>query len=115
MPGPELGANCLRLLFVRTAGISGRLCPWGGSRTWLSQLNPDVVIVNSVTAGAVIGNTDPAEYYECLAAGWCGYERVLSRGAITVYGRSGRADALFQRVPVVPIPGCDAALRPERP
>jgi hypothetical protein len=78
---------------------------WGGTRAWLSQLNPDIVIVNSVTAGVVIGGTDAAEYYECLAAGRCGYERVLSRGAITVYGRSGRADALLQRVPLVPIPG----------
>jgi hypothetical protein len=88
---------------------------WGGSRAWLSQLNPDIVIVNSVTAGVVIGNTEPAEYYDCLAAGRCGYERVLSRGPITVYGRSGLADALFRRAPVVPIPGCDAAFRPGRP
>ena len=29
MPGPELGANCLRLLFVRAAGISGRLADMG--------------------------------------------------------------------------------------
>jgi predicted membrane-bound dolichyl-phosphate-mannose-protein mannosyltransferase len=88
---------------------------WGGSRAWLSELNPDIVIVNSVTAGAVIADTDAAEYYACLAAGRCGYERVLSRGVITVYGRSGRIDALFRSVPPGPIAECDAALLPDRP
>jgi hypothetical protein len=88
---------------------------WGGSRAWLSALNPDIVIVNSVTAGAVIADTDHAEYYACLAAGRCGYERVLSRGVITVYGRSGRTDALFRSVPPGPMSECDAVLGPDRP
>jgi len=88
---------------------------WGGSRAWLSALNPDIVIVNSVTAGAVIAESDPAEYYACLDAGRCGYERVLSRGVITVYGRSGRTDAPFRSVPPGATAECDAALLPDRP
>jgi hypothetical protein len=82
---------------------------WGGSRAWLSQLNPDIVIVNSVTAGSAMGDAVHAEYYQCLMAGRCGYERVLSRGNLTVYGRSGQTDALFKGVASASIPGCEAS------
>jgi hypothetical protein len=82
---------------------------WGGSRDWLSQLNPDIVIVNSVTAGSAMGDAVHAEYYRCLMAGRCGYERVLSRGDLTVYGRSGQTDALFKGKAPASIPGCEAS------
>jgi 4-amino-4-deoxy-L-arabinose transferase-like glycosyltransferase len=82
---------------------------WGGSRDWLSQLNPDIVIVNSVTAGSAMGDAVHAEYYQCLMAGRCGYERVLSRGDLTVYGRSGQTDALFKGKAPASMPGCEAS------
>jgi 4-amino-4-deoxy-L-arabinose transferase-like glycosyltransferase len=81
---------------------------WGGSRAWLSGLNPDIVIVNGGTAGAVIGNPIHAEYYQCLIDGVCGYERVISRGDVTIYARSGEAAELSTRAPAAGIQGCDA-------
>ena len=80
---------------------------WGGSREWLSRLDPDVVIVYGVTAGAVMEEADHAEYYRCLAEHRCGYERVLSRGEFTLYGRSGQAGAMSRRPPA-PTGDCDA-------
>jgi hypothetical protein len=81
---------------------------WGGSREWLSRLDPDIVIVYDVTAGPVMELADHAEYYRCLAEMRCGYERVLSRGGFTVYGRSGQAGALSGRPPAA-ASGCDAS------
>lgn len=80
---------------------------WGGTRDWLAQLNPDIVIVNSVTAGTVMGDPRHAEYYQCLAMGACGYARVIARGDITIYGRSDQAAELSTRAPAAGIPGCD--------
>jgi 4-amino-4-deoxy-L-arabinose transferase-like glycosyltransferase len=81
---------------------------WGGSREWLSRLDPDIVIVYGVTAGAVMGDADHAEYYRCLAEARCGYERVLSRGEFTLYGRSGQTGAMSSR-PSAPTSDCDAS------
>jgi 4-amino-4-deoxy-L-arabinose transferase-like glycosyltransferase len=80
---------------------------WGGSRDWLSRLDPDIVIVYDVTAGAVMAQADHAEYYRCLAEQRCGYERVLSRGEFTLYGRSGQAGAMSGRLPAA-MADCDA-------
>ncbi len=77
---------------------------WGGSREWLSRLDPDIVIVYSETAGSVMEQADHAEYYRCLAEQRCGYERVLSRGEFTLYGRSGQAGAMSTRPPA---PDCN--------
>ena len=60
---------------------------WGGTREWLSRIDPDVVIVNSVTAGPVLNDAAHAGYYRCLADGSCGYGRILERGPFTVYAR----------------------------
>jgi 4-amino-4-deoxy-L-arabinose transferase-like glycosyltransferase len=68
---------------------------WGGSRAWLVSLNPDIVVVNAVTAGAAMSEPEHAAYYQCLASGSCGYARVLSRGEITVYGKQQRLEELF--------------------
>jgi 4-amino-4-deoxy-L-arabinose transferase-like glycosyltransferase len=81
---------------------------WGGSRDWLSRLDPDIVIVYDVTAGAVMAQADHAEYYRCLAEKRCGYERVLSRGEFTLYGRSGQAGALSSRRPAAADCGASA-------
>jgi hypothetical protein len=85
---------------------------WGGSRPWLSDLNPDIVIVNDVTAGAVMGDAGHAAYYRCLASGSCGYGRVRSYGEITVYARSDQAGALATpvAVPAADAAGCEALL-----
>jgi multisubunit Na+/H+ antiporter MnhF subunit len=68
---------------------------WGGTRQWLTSLDPDIVIVNRNTAGYASAQAENAEYYRCLAAGTCGYQRVLSRGALIVYGRQ---DPLAERL-----------------
>ena len=68
---------------------------WGGTRRWLSSLDPDIVIVNRSTADFASEQAENAEYYRCLAAGTCGYQRVLSRGDLTVYGKQGRLTELF--------------------
>ncbi len=70
---------------------------WGGTREWLSSFDPDIVIVYRVTAGPVRTEAAHAEYYECLADGICGYERVLSRGQFTVYARASDTRELRAR------------------
>lgn len=70
---------------------------WGGTREWLSRFDPDIVIVNSVTAAAVMDEAPHREYYECIAEGRCGYAPVLSSGEFTLYARSDQADALRTR------------------
>jgi len=82
---------------------------WGGTRDLLSQLDPDVVIVNSVTAGPVLNNVAHAEYYRCLADGSCGYGRILERGRYAVYARDGETRELQARAAALG-PGCDAFL-----
>jgi hypothetical protein len=70
---------------------------WGGTRDWLSRFDPDIVIVNGVTAASVMGEPRHREYYQCMAEGSCGYAAVLSSGAVTLYARSDQADALRTR------------------
>ena len=84
---------------------------WGGTREWLSRFDPDVVIVNSVTAAAVMVEARHAEYYECLAGGRCGYEPVLARGDFTMFAKSGQAAALLTSPPAS-TPGCAAYRNP---
>jgi len=80
---------------------------WGGTREWLASLNPDIVVTNRETAVYASGQAQNAAYYECLAAGTCGYERVLARGDLTVYGRQARLAGLFTRErPRVAAPRC---------
>jgi hypothetical protein len=45
---------------------------WGGTRAWLASVDPDIVIVNSVTADPVMGEARHREYYQCLSDGGCG-------------------------------------------
>ena len=80
---------------------------WGGTRDWLSQFNPDVVIVNSVTAGPVLDTAAHAEYYRCLANGSCGYGRILERGPYAVYARDSETRELRARAAALGR-GCDA-------
>src|SRR6185436_17996925 len=60
---------------------------WGGTREWLARVDPDVVVVNRVTAEPAMKDAGHAEYYQCLADGTCGYGQVLERGTLTVYVR----------------------------
>jgi hypothetical protein len=82
---------------------------WGGTREWLSRIDPDVVIVNSVTAGPVRNDAVHAEYYRCLAEGSCGYGPVLERGPYAVYVRDSETRELRARAAALG-PGCDALL-----
>jgi hypothetical protein len=68
---------------------------WGGSRSWLAELNPDVVVVNGAIAGGWLGDPAKEAYYRCLENGGCGYERVFALDEIVVYQRRacGPADA----------------------
>jgi hypothetical protein len=77
----------------------------------LSQLNPDIVIVHSVTAGSAMGDAVHAEYYQCLTGERCGYERVLSHGDLTVYGRLGQTEAMFKGVAAVPSADCQTTVQ----
>jgi 4-amino-4-deoxy-L-arabinose transferase-like glycosyltransferase len=70
---------------------------WGGTREWLSRVDPDIVIVNGVTSTSVMGEARHREYYQCIAQGSCGYAAVLSSGEFTLYTRSDQADALRTR------------------
>ena len=80
---------------------------WGGSLAWLTSLNPDIVVVNAVTAGGVMSEPEHAAYYQCLASGRCAYARVLSRGEITVYGKQQRLGELFGSINRSASRGCD--------
>jgi hypothetical protein len=82
---------------------------WGGTRDWLSRLDPDVVIVNSVTARPVLNDAAHADYYRCLADGSCGYGRILERGPFTVYARDSETRALRARAAALGS-DCDAFL-----
>ncbi len=82
---------------------------WGGTREWLSRIDPDVVIVNSVTAGPVLNDAAHAGYYRCLADGSCGYGRILERGPFTVYARDRDARELRAHAAALG-PACDAFL-----
>jgi hypothetical protein len=82
---------------------------WGGTRDWLSRLDPDIVIVNSVTAGPVLNDAAHAEYYRCLADGSCGYGRILERGPYAVYARDSETRELRAHAAALG-PGCDAFL-----
>jgi 4-amino-4-deoxy-L-arabinose transferase-like glycosyltransferase len=71
---------------------------WGGTRAWLLDFDPDIVIVNSVTAQPAMDEDRHREYYQCLSERTCGYAALMSREPLTVYARSGRIDALSTRV-----------------
>jgi 4-amino-4-deoxy-L-arabinose transferase-like glycosyltransferase len=71
---------------------------WGGTRAWLLDFDPDIVIVNSVTAQPAMDEDRHREYYQCLPERTCGYAPLMSREPLTVYARSGRIDALSTRV-----------------
>jgi predicted membrane-bound dolichyl-phosphate-mannose-protein mannosyltransferase len=75
---------------------------WGGTRAWLSTFDPDIVIVNRVTAQPVMTEDRHREYYQCLSDRTCGYAPVLSRETLTVYARSDQAAALSTREAPVP-------------
>ena len=60
---------------------------WGGTRAWLDQLNPDVVVVNRGIADTWADNPGSDEYYRCLENETCGYERVFALDDISVYQR----------------------------
>jgi hypothetical protein len=68
---------------------------WGGTRQWLTSIDPVIVVVNRETAGFASEQAENAAYYQCLAGGTCGYQRVLSRGDLTVYGRQARLPEIF--------------------
>ena len=80
---------------------------WGGTRAWLERFDPDIVIVNAVTAAPVMVEAVHAGYYECLAGGRCGYERVVTRGDFTLYTRFGQAASL-RASPPASTPACEA-------
>jgi hypothetical protein len=71
---------------------------WGGTRPWLLDFDPDIVIVNSVTALPAMDEDRHREYYQCLSERTCGYAVLMSREPITVYARSAQVDALNTRV-----------------
>jgi 4-amino-4-deoxy-L-arabinose transferase-like glycosyltransferase len=70
---------------------------WGGTRPLLLDFDPDIVIVNSVTAQPVMDEERHRAYYQCLSERTCGYAPVLSREGLTVYARFDRAEALGAR------------------
>jgi Dolichyl-phosphate-mannose-protein mannosyltransferase len=75
---------------------------WGGTRPWLMDFDPDIVIVNRVTAQPAMDEDRHREYYRCLSEGACGYALLMSREPFTVYARSGQVDALGSRVAACP-------------
>ena len=80
---------------------------WGGTKEWLAAIDPDLVIVEAAAAGYAAGNPDHRAYYECLAAESCGYERALTKDALTVYVRKGRrADVLNEARAQLSARGC---------
>jgi hypothetical protein len=83
---------------------------WGGTREWLSRIDPDIIIVNRVTADAVRGEAAHAAYYACLADGSCGYGTLLERGALVVFGRERDVPELRARAGSV----CDTLTRTDR-
>jgi hypothetical protein len=70
---------------------------WGGTREWLTRVDPDVIVVNRVTAEPAAEQAVHAEYYRCLADGSCGYGQILARGTFTVYAKERDAPALRTR------------------
>jgi len=71
---------------------------WGGTRQWLFDIDPDIVIVNSVTARPSMFDDRHREYYQCLQEKTCGYAPLMSRDPLTVYARSGQVAAFSTRV-----------------
>jgi 4-amino-4-deoxy-L-arabinose transferase-like glycosyltransferase len=72
---------------------------WGGTVDWLASINPDLVVVEVATAGYAGEQPEHRLYYECLAAGTCGYERALSRENLVVYVRRGRRSDVLKETP----------------
>jgi len=79
---------------------------WGGTRQWLSALDPDIVVVYDSTAAYAMKQSENAEYYRCLSTGSCGYQRVLTRGALTVYAKPARQAEWFREEGARRTSGC---------
>ena len=80
---------------------------WGGTREWLAATNPDLVAIQVDTTSYAVETPEHREYYDCLAAGTCGYERALSREDLVVYVRRGRrADVLNEDPAQLRARGC---------
>jgi len=69
---------------------------WGGTRQWLSTLDPDIVVVYDATASYAMGRAENADYYQCLSSGKCGYQRALTKGEPTVYAKTTRLAEWFR-------------------
>jgi hypothetical protein len=69
---------------------------WGGTRQWLSTLDPDIVVVYDATASYAMGRAENADYYQCLSSGKCGYQRALTKGELTVYAKTTRLAEWFR-------------------
>ena len=72
---------------------------WGGTPQWLAATNPDVVVIQVDTSSYAAETAEHRAYYDCLAAGTCGYERALARDDLVVYVRSGRRAEVFSENP----------------
>ena len=72
---------------------------WGGTIEWLAAINPDIVVTEVSTAEYAAVDAEHRVYYECLAAGTCGYERALTRGDLSVYVRKGRRGEVLRESP----------------